>query len=77
MILTFLIITVTFLTCFLTNFNSSVEFSICSWIPFVEGLVKGLNDFCVVGFFSGSYCQADCHFNYNTNVKVTVEQLHE
>ena len=84
MILTFLVIMLTFLTCFLTTFNSSVEFAICSEIPIGEGLyhvefsppicnINPLTGFCVVGDFSGGYSQTDCNFNFNINVNVTVD----
>ena len=69
---------------FLTNFNSSVEFAICSRIPPGEGPyhmdsspsicnINPLLQFCVVGDLSGSYSQTDSKFNFNTNVNVTVD----
>ena len=69
---------------FLTNFNCSVEFAICSGIPFAEGqyhmesspLICNINplpQFYMVGDFSGGYSQRDCKFNFNINVNVTVE----
>ena len=90
MILTFLVITLFNKTCiniinmFLTNFNSSVEFAICSGIPSNEGLyhmestppicnINPLTGFCVVGDFSGGYSQTNCNFNLNNNVNVTVD----
>ena len=64
----------------LTNFNSSVEFAICSRIPLGEGwydiesspLTCNLLT-CLVGDFSGGYSQTDYNFNFNINVKVTVD----
>ena len=32
-----------------------------------------LTRFCMVGDFSGGYSQTDCNFNFDTNVKVTVD----
>ena len=67
---------------FLTNFNRSVEFAICSGIPSGEGqyhmessppICSLLTCFYMVGDFSGGYSQTDCNFNFNTNVKVTVD----
>ena len=77
MVIAFLIIILTFLT-FLTNF-SSVEFAICSGIPFGKGsyhmesslLICNINPwtgFCMVGDFSGGYSQTDCNFNVNVTV---------
>ena len=69
-------------TCFLTNFNSSVEFAISSGIPSGEGqyhmessppFSNLLICFYMVGNFSGEYSQRDCNFNYNINIKVTVD----
>ena len=83
MILIFLIIILTFLP-FLTNFNSSVEFAICTGISSGEASyrmetslsicnINPLTTFCVVGNFSGGYSQADCNFNFNINVNITVD----
>ena len=83
MILAFLIITLTFLNIFLTNFNGSVEFAVCSGITFREGsyLMKtglpicSINPWTVlrmVGDFSGGYSQTDCNFNFN-NVYITAD----
>ena len=69
---------------FLTNFNSSVEFGICSGIPSSEGLyhmessplicnVNLFPQFYMVGVLSGDYSQADHKFNFNANVNVTVD----
>ena len=67
---------------FLTNFNRSVEFAICSGIPSGEGqyhmessppICSLLTRFYMVGDFSGGYSQTDCSFNFNINVKVTVD----
>ena len=69
---------------FLTNFNSSVEFAICSGIPSSEGLyhmgssplicnVNLFPQFYMVGVLSGDYSQADHKFNFNANVNVTVD----
>ena len=84
MILTFLIITLTFLNIFLTNFNGSVEFAVCSGITFREGSYRmktglpicSINPWTVfrmVGNFSGGYCQTDCNFNFNNNVYFTAD----
>ena len=69
---------------FLTNFNSSFEFLICSKIPSSEGsyhietslLICNTNlwtGFYVVGGFPGSYSQTNCNFNFNINVDVTAD----
>ena len=69
---------------FLTNFNSSVEFAICSGILSVEGSyhmessppicnINLLTGFCMVGDFSGGYSQTDRNFNFNINVSATVD----
>ena len=69
---------------FLTNFNSSVKFAICSEIPSGEWPyhmesslsicnINPLLHFYVVGDFSGSYYQTDCKFSFNINVNVTVD----
>ena len=69
---------------FLTNFNSSVKFAICSEIPSGEWPyhmesslsicnINPLLHFYVVGDFSGSYYQTDCKFSFNINVDVTVD----
>ena len=67
---------------FLTNFNSSVEFAICSGIPSGEGqyhiessppIWNLLTRLYIVGDFSGGYSQTNFNFNFNINVKVTVE----
>ena len=64
----------------LTNFNSSVEFAICSRIPLGEGWydIESSPLTCnllthLVGDFSGGYSQTDYNFNFNINVKVTVD----
>ena len=69
---------------FLTNSNSSVEFTICLEIPFGEGsyhmefippicIINPLTVFCVFGDFSWGYSQRDFNFNFNINNSVTVE----
>ena len=67
---------------FLTNFNSSVEFAICSGITSGEGqyhiessppICNLLTRLYMVGDFSGGYSQTNFNFNFNINVKVTVE----
>ena len=69
---------------FLTNFNSSVKFAICSEIPSSEWPyhmesslsicnINPLLHFYVAGDFSGSYYQTDCKFSFNINVDVTVD----
>ena len=68
---------------FLANFNSSVEFAICSEIPSGEGLYHMesnspicdknlLTDFCMVEDFSGGNSQTVCNFNFNINVSFDV-----
>ena len=68
---------------FLPNFNSFVEFAICSGIPSGEGpyhmessspncKINPLTCFYMVGDFSGGGSQTDCNFNFNINVNVTV-----
>ena len=69
---------------FLTNFNSSVEFAICSGIPSGEGPyhmessppignINPLPQFYMVGDFSRSFSQTENKFNFNINVNVTVD----
>ena len=69
---------------FLTNFNSSVEFAICSGILSGEGPnhmessppicnINQLPQFYIVGDLSGGYSQTDHKFNFNTNFNVTVD----
>ena len=69
---------------FLTNFNSSVEFAICSGIPSREGPyhvessppignINPLPQFYMVGDFSRSFSQTENKFNFNINVNVTVD----
>ena len=68
---------------FITNFNSSDEFAICSGTPSGEGLymessppicnINPLSQFYMVGDLSGGYSQTDCKFNFNTNVNVTFD----
>ena len=69
---------------FLTNFNSSVEFAICSEIASCEGPyhikssppiynVNPLLQYYIVEDLSGGYSQTDCKVNFNTNVKATVD----
>ena len=69
---------------FLTNFNSSAEFAICSGIPSGEGPshmessppisnINLLPQFYMVGDLSGGYSQTDRKFNFNTNVNVTAD----
>ena len=64
---------------FLTNFNSSVKFTVCLGSPSSEGLyhmetslptyhTNPWTGFCMVGDFSRGYCQTDCNFNFNVNV---------
>ena len=71
---------------FLTNFNSSVEFAICSGIPSCEVSchietslpICYLNPwigFCMVGDFSEGYSETDCNFNFDSNVNVTVDSF--
>ena len=68
---------------FLTNFNSSVEFAICSGILSGEGPnhmessppicnINQLPQFYIVGDLSGGYSQTDHKFNFNTNFNATV-----
>ena len=68
---------------FLANFNSFVEFAICSEIPSGEGLYhiesnspicdkNLLTDFCMVEDFSGGNSQTVCNFNFNINVSFDV-----
>ena len=67
---------------FLTNFNSSIEFAICSGIPSGERSyhmessrpicnTSPLANFCTIGDFSGGYSQTDCSFNFNINCHPT------
>ena len=69
---------------FLSNFNSSVEFAICSGILSGEGSyhmessppicnINLLAGFCMVGDFSGGYSQTDRNFNFNINFSATVD----
>ena len=67
---------------FLPNFNSSVEFAICSGIPSGEGPymessspicnINLLTCFYMVGDFPGGCSQIDYNFNFNININVTV-----
>ena len=73
-----------FFNMFLINFNSSVEFAICSGIPSGGGPnhmessppicnINQLPQFYMVGDLSGGYSQTDHKFNFNTNFNVTVD----
>ena len=68
----------------LINFNSSVEFAICSRIPSSEGLyhmetslpicnTNSWTGFCIVGLFSGGYSKTNSNFYFNINVNITVD----
>ena len=68
---------------FLTNFNSSVEFAICSGIPSGEGpyhmessppifSINPMPRFYMVGNFSEGYSQTDCNFNLLLILLLTV-----
>ena len=68
---------------FLTNFNSSDEFAICSGIPSSDGPyhmessppicnINPVPRLYMIGDFSGVYSQTDCNFNFSINVSVTV-----
>ena len=69
---------------FLTNFNSSAEFAICSGILSGEGpshmesspLICNINllpQFYMVGDLSGGYSETDHKFIFNTKIYVTVD----
>ena len=84
MILTLLIIILTIFNVTLINFNSSVEFAICSRIPSSEGLyhmetslpicnTNSWTGFCMVGLFSGGYSKTCSNFYFNINVNITVD----
>ena len=84
MILTLLIIILTIFNVTLINFNSSIEFAICSRIPSSEGLyhmetslpicnTNSWTGFCIVGLFSGGYSKTNSNFYFNINVNITVD----
>ena len=73
-----------FFTMFLTNFNSSAEFPVCSGIPSGEGPyhmessppicnINPLSRFYMVADFSVGYSQTDCNCNFCIDVNVTVD----
>ena len=69
---------------FLTSFNSSVEFKICSEIPSSEGMhhiessppiwnINPLTRYYMVGNVSWGYSPTDSNFNFNIIVNFTVD----
>ena len=69
---------------FLTNFNSSVEFTVCSAMPsgeesyFMESsppiyIINLWTVFSMVRDVSGGYSQTDWNDNFNINVNITVD----